>query len=148
MTVKTVAEGMRVKLHFALHLEDGSEVDSTWSRSPASFVVGDGNLPSELEKLLVGMSENEQLTRQMSADVLFGTPKEEHRVWLAQSDFPKHINLEVGMVVGFGGTSTRGESVGVIKALSDDKKALVDFNHPLAGQTIIFKAEILQVQTA
>lgn len=140
-----VAEGMQVKLHFALHLQDGSEVDSTWSKAPATFEVGDGNLPIELEKLLMGMKEGQSLDHQMPADSLFGTPRDEHRVWLPRSHFPEDMPLEIGMVVSFGGAITKGESVGVIKVLNE-ARALVDFNHPLAGQMIAFKAEILQIQ--
>ncbi|VFT31935.1 FKBP-type peptidylprolyl isomerase [Pseudomonas aeruginosa] len=39
-----IGQESRVTLHFALKLEDGNVVDSTFDKQPASFKVGDGNL--------------------------------------------------------------------------------------------------------
>ncbi|MGH8485381.1 MAG: FKBP-type peptidyl-prolyl cis-trans isomerase, partial [Pseudomonas sp.] len=44
MTETRIGQNTEVKLHFALHLENGDTVDSTFDKSPAVFKVGDGNL--------------------------------------------------------------------------------------------------------
>jgi FKBP-type peptidyl-prolyl cis-trans isomerase SlpA len=45
-------------------------------------------------------------------------------------------------VVSFG--SPDGELPGIIKAVGENK-AIVDFNHPLAGRVVIFDVTILNV---
>ena len=46
----------RVTLHFALKLNNGDVIDSTFGKEPAIFTVGDGNLLVGFEKALFGMT--------------------------------------------------------------------------------------------
>ena len=43
-----IKKGSKVTLHFSLKLENGELVDRTPEASPASLVIGDGNLPEGL----------------------------------------------------------------------------------------------------
>ncbi|MDX1343301.1 MAG: FKBP-type peptidyl-prolyl cis-trans isomerase, partial [Reinekea sp.] len=45
-----IHENSKVTLHFALRLEDGQVVDSTFEKTPAVLTIGDGNLPEGFEK--------------------------------------------------------------------------------------------------
>lgn len=139
-------DGMQITLHFSIQLSDGEVVDSTWDKQPVTFTVGDGNLPSALESLLHGMQQGDSGTHCVSADVIFGPDRSEHRVWLSRSHFADATTLEVGLMMAFTGIDSSGESVGVIKSVTQDK-VLVDFNHPLAGRELIFKAEILNIRS-
>lgn len=140
-----IAAGAKVRLHFALQLADGTEVDGTYGKPPAEFVVGDGSLPEPIEELLSGLTAGESVAHEMAADSLFGSVHDEHKVWLPKADFSADMTLEEGLVVSFGGTNTKGDTVGVIAEQTADR-VLVDFNHPLAGRSIVFKADILQVE--
>ena len=53
--VEVIVAGSRVKMHFALRLDTGETVDSTFDREPAELTVGDGNLPEGFEKNLIGL---------------------------------------------------------------------------------------------
>ena len=139
-----VAVDREVTLHFSLSLADGSEIDSTRHAAPATFVVGDGNVPAILEQLLLGLAVGERIKQPILADQLFGTARDEHRTWLPKTDFSPAIKLEIGLVMGFQGVGKEGESPGVIKEMNEFN-VLVDFNHPLAGQGLVFEAEILKV---
>lgn len=55
-----IHENSKVTLHFALRLEDGQEVDSTFEKAPAVLSIGDGNLPEGFEKHLLGLSAGRQ----------------------------------------------------------------------------------------
>jgi FKBP-type peptidyl-prolyl cis-trans isomerase SlpA len=44
MTDTRIGQNTEVTLHFALRLENGDTVDSTFDKAPATFKVGDGNL--------------------------------------------------------------------------------------------------------
>jgi FKBP-type peptidyl-prolyl cis-trans isomerase SlpA len=47
-------------LHFALRLENGDTVDSTFDKAPATFKVGDGNLLPGFEAALFGFKAGER----------------------------------------------------------------------------------------
>ena len=66
MSVITAAS--RVTVHFELSLEDGQIVDSNFSRSPASFVFGDGSLLPDFESALLGMSVGQEASFIMSPE--------------------------------------------------------------------------------
>lgn len=141
-----VAEGMQISLHFTLELTDGNVIDSTRPDSPASFVVGDGSLPAPLEALLIGMEQGQSITHSTKAGLVFGVARSENIIWLARTSFSEDIKLEVGLVVSFEGMVGGGEAPGIIKEFTEEQ-VLVDFNHPLAEQDFIFKAQIIKIES-
>ena len=50
-----------VTLHFALKLENGDVVDSTFDKQPATFKVGDGNLLPGFEQALFGLKAGDRV---------------------------------------------------------------------------------------
>ncbi len=64
---------------------------------------------------------------------------------IARDDFGDEAP-ETGMVMSFADVGG-GELPGVIKQVGD-KQVEVDFNHPLAGRTLTFEVEVLDVQPA
>ena len=54
MTEPRIGQNTEVTLHFALRLENGDTVDSTFDKSPATFKVGDGNLLPGFEAAIFG----------------------------------------------------------------------------------------------
>ncbi|MDO2098155.1 FKBP-type peptidyl-prolyl cis-trans isomerase, partial [Escherichia coli] len=63
-----------VTLHFALKLEDGNVVDSTFDKQPASFKVGDGNLLPGFEQALFGLKNGDNRTLTILPEQGFGQP--------------------------------------------------------------------------
>ena len=57
-----IHENSKVTLHFALRLDDGQVVDSTFEKAPATLTIGDGNLPEGFEKHILGLSEGDKRT--------------------------------------------------------------------------------------
>ena len=53
----SIGPDTQVTLHFAIELEDGSLVDSTFDKTPATFIVGDGNLLPGFEQALFGLTQ-------------------------------------------------------------------------------------------
>ena len=56
---RAIEIGDRVRLHFALHLESGEEVDTTRRGDPVMLTIGDGNLLPGFEALLFVMQAGE-----------------------------------------------------------------------------------------
>lgn len=140
-----IDEGMEVTLHFTLKLEDGTVVDSTRDKAPATFQVGDGNLPPGFEHPIKGLAAGESGRYEITPEHGFGQHNPQNIQLLSLEDFGDETP-EVGMVMSFADPSG-GELPGVISRIDDDQVE-VDFNHPLAGRTLTFEVEVVDVKPA
>jgi FKBP-type peptidyl-prolyl cis-trans isomerase SlpA len=144
MTALAVGPNTQVTLHFALRLEQGEIVDSTFERAPASFVVGDGSLLPSFERKLFGLSKGRRETFQVLPEEAFGQPNPANVQNFKRSQFAADMELHEGLIISFADAS-KAELPGVVKRFDADT-VVVDFNHPLAGRTIEFEVEIVDVQ--
>lgn len=141
-----IDKGTQVLLHFALLLEDGEIVDSTFEKEPASLIIGDGNLPEGFESCIYGLVEGDQKTFTVLPEKAFGQHNPSNVQLLSRADFSNIEDLEEGMIIGF--TDKSGTELPGVIATIDERQITVDFNHPLAGRTLTFKVEILDVTPA
>ena len=141
-----IADDTKVTLNFSLSLEDGTVVDSNHDEEPVTFTVGDGNLLEGFEKAMYGLRAGDEREITIAPEQGFGQPNENNVQEVPRSDFPEDLSLEVGLMLSFSDAQNT-ELPGVIKALKDDS-VLVDFNHPLAGRTLLFKVHIHSVSPA
>ena len=135
-----VSAGTRVYLNFSLSLEDGSEVDSIYGGEAVSFAVGDGNLLPGFEEKVIGMKSGERRLYRVPPEDAFGQPNEANVQRVAREGFDSDIALELGLVCSFA-DAAGGELPGMIVAFDDDE-VTVDFNHPLAGRTVLFDVQV------
>ena len=141
-----VSEGTRVFLNFSVSLEDGSEVDSNFGGDPVDFVVGDGSLLPGFERAIFGMEAGQRQLFTVAPENAFGQPNDNNVQMLPRDQFDDDIDLEIGLVFSFADAGG-GELPGMIIAF-DDEEVSVDFNHPLAGRTIMFDVLIHRVEPA
>lgn len=140
---RTIRPGARVTLHFAILLADGREVDTTRRGKPATFTIGDGNVPAGFEAALIGLSPGDDEQIPIVPERGFGARREENVRTLPIADFRTAEPLEPGLVVAF--HSPEGDLPGVVREIRGDE-VVVDFNHPLAGRDLIFDVTILRVE--
>ncbi len=141
-----VSEGTRVFLNFSLALEDGAEVDSNFGGEAVSFAVGDGSLLPGFEQRILGMRPGERRIFQVPPEDAFGQPNENNVQRIDRDNFDDDIDLELGLVCSFADASG-GELPGMVVAVDDDE-VTVDFNHPLAGRTILFDVHVHRIEAA
>lgn len=144
MSLLSVGPQTRVTLHFALRLEQGEIVDSTFDRAPATFTVGDGSLLPSFERKLFGLTKGRRETFSVAPEEAFGQPNPANVQHFKRSQFAADMELHEGLVISFADAS-KAELPGVIKSF-DAEAVVVDFNHPLAGRTIEFDVAIIDVQ--
>lgn len=138
-----VGPNTRVTLHFSLLLESGAEVDTTRRARPATFTVGDGSLLPGFERALFGLTAGADEQLFIPAEQAFGEVREENLRLMPKSQFSATVVPEPGLVVSFAGPG--GELPGVVRSVEGDL-VVVDFNHPLAGKSLIFDVSILHVE--
>lgn len=140
----------RVTLHFSLSVQPSGVqeplvIDATFDASPATFTMGDGNLLPGFENVLLGLSVGDEKTFRLPASEAFGEINPDSIHQLDKKQF-RNMELSEGLVVSFDGAGKR-PMPGVVKKI-DDERVTVDFNHPLAGQTVQFVVKILAVENA
>ena len=143
MTEQRIGQNTQVTLHFALRLETGDTVDSTFDKSPATFKVGDGSLLPGFEAALFGFKAGDKRTLEILPENAFGQPNPQNVQVIPRSQF-KDRELSEGLLVIFNDAANT-ELPGVVKAF-DDEQVTIDFNHPLAGKTLTFDVEIKDVK--
>ncbi len=143
MTDLFIGSSSRVTLHFALKFEDGEVIDSTFDKEPATFIFGDGSLPLAFEKKVLGMKSGQRGTFTLLPEDGFGQSNSNNVQHFGRKDFDKDLELTEGLVISFA-DSKQSELPGVIKSVDGDN-VIVDFNHPLAGQILVFEVEIIAV---
>ena len=141
-----VSEGTRVFLNFSVSLEDGSEVDSNFGGDPVDFTVGDGSLLPGFERRLFGMGAGQRQMFRVPPEDAFGQPNENNVQQLPREQFDDDVELEIGLVFSFADAGG-GELPGMVISY-DEEEVTVDFNHPLAGRTILFDVLVHRVEPA
>ncbi len=139
-----IGEGTEITLHFSLELESGDIIDSNFDKTAPTFTFGDGSLMPGFEEVLTGLMAGNKERFIIPPEKGFGQPNESNVQIVSRTSFDSSIELAEGLVVSFAEPSG-GELPGVVKSF-DDNEVEVDFNHPLAGKSIIFNVEIVDVK--
>jgi peptidylprolyl isomerase len=135
--------GDKVKVHFEGYLEDGKVFGSTMDDEPFEFIIGEKNMLPGFENAIVGMQKGDTKTITLPPEEAYGHHKKELVSVMEKSGFPKEINLEVGKKLRVR-TQDGKYTVVTIKDVTEDSIVL-DENDPLAGKTLTFKIELVDI---
>lgn len=147
-TPATVTAGSHLTLHYRISLADsGEDVISTFGGRPATLQIGLGQLAEPLERCLIGLAEGARASFDLAPEQAFGPRNPALVQTLSRAVFDANTggdtDYQPGDPVEFPAPGG-GRYAGVLKAL-DERQALFDFNHPLAGRRIRFEVEILGI---
>ena len=145
-SMPAVADGMVVTLDFTLTLGDGEVVDSTQGEMPLRFVVGQGELLAGLEDAMLGMVVSEERDIILRPEDAYGEWDEEALEEVPLSDLPEGVELEEGMPLEV--TDTEGETYEATVYEVRDGSVILDYNHPLAGETLSFHVKVIDIRPA
>ena len=139
-----INQNSQVLMHFDLKLADGSAVDSTrMNNQPAKLHMGDGSLTASLEACLLGLQVGDSDSFRLSGEEVFGPCDPDNIQHMHTSRFNADTPLESGTIMAFS-QPDGSEIPGLIREVVGDS-VTIDFNHPFAGQTVIFDVEILSI---
>jgi FKBP-type peptidyl-prolyl cis-trans isomerase SlpA len=143
-----VGPDSHLTLHYRLSLADsGADVINTFEGKPATLQLGIGQMAEPLERRLQGLEEGVSRVFDLAPADAFGprNPDLVQRVSAAMLAGNSEIGVRYvpGDLVEFPAPDG-GRFAGVLKEI-DDRGALFDFNHPLAGQRIRFEVRILGI---
>ncbi len=135
-----------VLMHYSIVLTNGTEIESSFNDEPVEITMGNGDVTEGMELALFGLKEGDTQTLTLTAEQGFGIRHEDNIHDMPLSDFPEDLQPEVGLSYSFESPED-GEIPGTVLSIKDDT-AEIDFNHPLAGQQIVFTVDILGVNNA
>jgi peptidylprolyl isomerase len=135
--------GDKVRVHFTGTLEDGTIFGSTISEEPFEFTIGEKNMLPGFENAVIGMKKGETKTITLSPEDAYGVYNEKIVHAMERSGFPNEINLEIGKRLRVRTQDGRYTMV-TIKDFTEDS-IILDENDPLAGKTLIFKIELVEI---
>ena len=135
--------GDTVKVHYTGKLEDGTVFDSSESREPIKFTIGEGNVIPGFEEAVVGMSPGESKAEKVPADQAFGPYREELVVEINRGRIPERVDPKVGKRL-----QVQRDDGGVTEVLVTgvtESKVTLDANHPLAQNDLVFDIQLLEI---
>jgi len=136
-------EGDKVKVHYTGKLEDGTVFDTSENRPPLEFEIGKGNVIPGFEQGVVGMVLNDKKTVTIPADEAYGQRRDELSVEVSKSDFPPDIEPNIGQQLQIKRPDDNVIDVTITNVEGD--KVTIDANHPLAGKTLVFDIELVEI---
>ena len=144
-TPESIEDDVVVQIEYVLTV-DGQVVDNTDEREPLEYLQGHQNIIPGLEKALYGMKTGESKNVVVAPTDGYGEFDPEGIVDVPRREFPDTIPMQIGTELQ---VRDQNDSVqyAIIKEIGDETVKL-DFNHPLAGHTVIFEVEILDVVPA
>ena len=144
MTDAVIAGNSTVIFHFDIKLSDGSAAESTRVHNkPAKLQMGDGSISPAFEAELSGLKAGDKKTFTLAPEDAYGMPNPDNIYYVDRSKFSADAPAKVGAIIGFA-MPDGSELPGLVRDVVGDS-VTVDFNHPLAGQTLTFNVEIVQV---
>ena len=142
-----------VSFSYELRLQntEGESVQQVSKSKPLRIVFGRGNLLEHFEKKIEGLQKGDAFEFILRSENSYGAYNEkaiaefDKSVFLDEAEMEEEL-LVVGDYIPME-TETGLPFNGKIMEVADEKVKM-DFNHPLAGQDLYFKGEILDIREA
>jgi FKBP-type peptidyl-prolyl cis-trans isomerase SlyD len=141
-----VADSIVVGLAYELQDSEGEWIDSADELEPLEFICGFGQILPGLERNLYGMVVGDEKKIVVAPEDAYGEFDPEAYDLASLDWFPSVDELEIGMSVEV--EDSDGETVEAYIAEIRDDGVVLDFNHPLAGETLYFNAKIVSLRQA
>jgi len=136
--------GDTVKVHYTGKLESGEEFDSSRERDqPISFELGKAQVIPGFEQAVEGMAPGESKQVTIEPEQAYGDRRDDLVFTLPRDQFPGDIELQEGLRVT--GTTQQGQQIEMTVVRFDDESVTLDANHPLAGQSLVFDIELVEL---
>ena len=141
--MKQVKEGDVVKVHYTGKLSNGEQFDSSVGKEPLEFTVGAGQMIKGFDAAMPGMNIGEKKTINIAPEDGYGERSEEAIIEFPKENVPADMVLEPGMPLTL--SNQAGQPVPVIVVEVKDEVIILDANHFLAGQELIFDIELVEI---
>jgi peptidylprolyl isomerase len=139
-----IENGNIVKMHYSAKVGD-CLIDTSRDKNPVEFKVGEGQVLQGLDEAVVGLDTGDKKTVVVPPEKAYGKRENglTQKIPRDKSKEPPE-GVKEGNVVQY--TTRQGKNMYATITKVEDDNLTLDLNHPLAGQTINFDLEIVDVK--
>ena len=138
-----VKHGDVVKVHYTGKLTNGEQFDSSAGKEPLEFTVGAGQMIQGFDAAMPGMNVGDKKTINIAPEHGYGEKSEDAIIEFPKENIPADMKLEPGMPLTL--SNQQGQPVPVIVVEVKDDVIVLDANHFLAGQELVFDIELVEI---
>ncbi len=141
--MQQVKNGDTVKVHYHGKLTDGTTFDSSEGRDPLEFEVGSGMVIKGFDDGVLGMEVGDKKTIEIPVDEAYGPADPQMMMEFPIDRLPKDLKPEIGMELTM--RDNAGNPIPVVVAEVRPEAIIIDANHPLAGEDLVFDLELVEI---
>lgn len=138
-----VKSGDKVKVHYTGKLTSGEQFDSSAGREPLEFTVGGGQMIKGFDAAMPGMTVGEKKTINIAAADAYGEKDPAAIIEFPLENVPEDMKLEKGMQLTL--SDQNGNPFPVTVAEIKPDVVVLDANHFLAGEELVFDIELVEI---
>jgi peptidylprolyl isomerase len=131
-------------VHYTGKLEDGTVFDTSRSRHPLQFTLGNGQVIAGFEIAITGMNIGESKTTVIPVEQAYGPRRDDMIVTVKRDQLPPDLDAKVGQRLEL----TQMDDQTILVTVTDitESSMTLDANHPLAGKTLTFDIELVGIK--
>ncbi len=135
-----------VTIHYTAQLENGELIDATDKDKPLTLAIGRGTLFPAVEACLFGMEPGETRSVHVQPEDAYGHHLDDLLQVVPRKNFPDKADLSPGMILSLT-IKKEGQQHAIPATVveTDDNTVTVDYNHPLAGQVIVYTVSLVGI---
>lgn len=141
--MQQVKSGDKIKVHYHGRLTSGETFDKSAGRAPLEFEVGSGMVIKGFDDGVTGMVVGDKKTINIPADEAYGPKNPDMMIDMPKDRFPKDLEIEVGTPLSM--SDNQGQQFQVVVVEVQEEVVILDANHPLAGEDLIFDLELVEI---
>jgi len=141
--VANASSGDTVHVHYTGRLEDGTVFDSSDGGDPLEFKLGEGSVIEGFEQAVEGLSVGEKADARLEPENAYGPVRDDLVMAVPREQLPDGMEPDVGDQLAM--QTQDGQNVPVTVVSTDESSIQIDANHPLAGKTLIFELELVDI---
>ena len=141
--MQQVKSGDKIKVHYHGRLTSGETFDKSEGREPLEFEVGSGMVIKGFDEGVTGMAVGDKKTINIPFNEAYGPKNPDMIIDMPKDRFPKDMEIEVGMPLAM--SDGQGNQHQVVVTEIKEEVVILDANHPLAGQDLIFDLELVAI---
>ncbi len=138
-----VEKGSNVKVHYTGKLKDGTIFDSSLQREPIGFEAGAGQMIPGFDAAVIDMAVGDQKTVEIAPEEAYGLRHDNLIFEIPSDKLPKDHEPKVGDQYNL--TQKDGRVITVTVTDIKEEGVVLDANHQLAGETLIFDIEVVEI---
>jgi len=147
--MQKVKEGDYVTITYEGTLQSGEVFESATEESPFEFTLGQQSVFPSFESGIIGMKQGETKSIKVGPEEAYGLRRDDLVQTLNRKAFGDQNEPQPGMVVGM--TMEKDGQTHQVPAMImevNGDQVTVDYNHPLAGQELLYKITLITIAEA